>query len=375
MGLVLTSEQDQLRDAVRRLCEPLGDPAGIRRRMETAEGFDPGTHRRMAEELGLYGLTVPAEHGGAGATFAEAMLVIEELGRVLWGGPYFATVAMAVPLLLACGDPAAEKDHLPGIASGRTTATVAVAGPEGSWDESAVPAVEAAQRGTGWALTGVRGHVIDGHTAGLLLVLARTPAGSGVFAVERAAPGVVTTALPALDQTRKLARVTFDAAPARLVGADGAGWAAVSSMLDLAAVALAAEQLGGAQRVLDLTVDYAMTREQFGRPIGSFQAIKHKCADMLIRVESARSAVAYARWAAAARSDDLPEVSSLAKAYCSEAFSFVAAEGIQIHGGIGFTWEHPAHLYLKRAKSSELLFGDPEQHRDRLLARIGVDDN
>ena len=374
MGLVLTPEQEQLRDAVRRFCAPLDDPDRVRRDMETATGFAPDTNRRLADELGLYGLTVPAEYGGAGATFAEAAIVFEELGGVLWGGPYFATMAMAVPLLLAIGDPAADKDYLPAIAAGRATATVALADPAGSWDEGAVASVEATRHGTGWALTGIRDYVIDGHHADLLLVPARTPAGPGVFAVERTARGVSGMPLPGLDQTRKLARVDFNAAPARLVGADGAGWPAVSKMLDLAATALAAEQLGGAQHVLDMTVGYAMTREQFGRPIGSFQAIKHKCADMLIRVESARSAVEYARWAASTGSDELPEVASLAKAYCSEAYYFVTAEAIQIHGGIGFTWEHPAHLYFKRAKSSELLFGDPEYHRDQLLTRIGVAD-
>jgi alkylation response protein AidB-like acyl-CoA dehydrogenase len=175
-----------------------------------------------------------------------------------------------------------------------------------------------------------------------------------------------------MDQTRKQARLTFDSTPARLVGTDGEGWPAISKMLDLAVVALAAEQVGGAQRVLEMAVEYAKVRVQFGRPIGSFQAIKHKCADMLLEVESAKSAAYYAGWAAAEDNDELPVVASLAKSYCSEAYFHATAENIQIHGGIGFTWEHPAHLYFKRAKSSELLFGDPTYHRELLAQRIGI---
>jgi alkylation response protein AidB-like acyl-CoA dehydrogenase len=175
-----------------------------------------------------------------------------------------------------------------------------------------------------------------------------------------------------MDQTRKQARLEFAGTPARLVGADGAGWSVLSKTLDLAAVALAAEQVGGAQKVLDMSVEYAKVRVQFGRPIGSFQAIKHKCADMLLEVESAKSAAYYAGWAAAEDSDELPTVASLAKAYCSDAYFHAAAENIQIHGGIGFTWEHDAHLYFKRAKSSELYLGDPTYHRELLAQRIGL---
>ncbi len=175
-----------------------------------------------------------------------------------------------------------------------------------------------------------------------------------------------------MDQTRKQARLELSATPGRLVGAEGDGWAILSKMLDLAAVALAAEQVGGAQKVLEMAVEYAKVRVQFGRPIGSFQAIKHKCADMLLEVESAKSAAYYAGWAAAEDNDELPVVASLAKAYCSDAYFHATAENIQIHGGIGFTWEHPAHLYFKRAKSSELLFGDPTYHRELLAQRIGI---
>jgi alkylation response protein AidB-like acyl-CoA dehydrogenase len=193
-----------------------------------------------------------------------------------------------------------------------------------------------------------------------------------VFAVERGASGFAANPLETMDQTRKQARLTFDSTPARLIGAEGAGWEPISRMLDLAAAAMAAEQVGGAQRVLEMCVEYAKVRMQFGRPIGSFQAIKHKCADLLLEVESAKSAAYYAGWAAAEDDDEVPAAASLAKAYCSEAYSHAVAENIQIHGGIGFTWEHPAHLYYKRALSSEVLLGDPRHHRELLAQRIGI---
>jgi alkylation response protein AidB-like acyl-CoA dehydrogenase len=193
-----------------------------------------------------------------------------------------------------------------------------------------------------------------------------------LFAVEGDASGLTRTPLSTMDQTRKQARLEFSGTPARLIGGEGAAAGALARTLDLAAVALAAEQVGGAQRCLDMSVEYAKTRIQFGRPIGSFQAIKHKCADMLLEVESAKSAAYYAGWAAAEDSDELPVVASLAKSYCSEAYFHAAAENIQIHGGIGFTWEHDAHLYFKRAKSSELLLGDPSYHRELLAQRIGI---
>ena len=214
--------------------------------------------------------------------------------------------------------------------------------------------------------------VLDGHVADLVLVVGRTPKGFSLFGVKGDAEGLTRTPLPTMDQTRKQARLEFAGTPAWLIGTEGGAEAGLSKTLDLAAVALAAEQVGGAQRCLDSSVEYAKTRIQFGRPIGSFQAIKHKCADMLLEVESAKSAAYYAGWAAAEDSDELPVVASLAKSYCSEAYFHAAAENIQIHGGIGFTWEHDAHLYFKRAKSSELLFGDPAYHRELLAQRIGI---
>jgi alkylation response protein AidB-like acyl-CoA dehydrogenase len=214
--------------------------------------------------------------------------------------------------------------------------------------------------------------VLDGHVADLLLVAARSAEGVSLYAVAKGAPGLSVESLSTMDQTRKQAKVTLANTPGTLVGAAGTGWATLTKMLDKAAIALAAEQVGGAQKVLDMSVEYAKVRVQFGRPIGSFQAIKHKCADMLLEVESAKSAAYYAMWAASEDNDEVPVVASLAKAYCSDAYFHAAAENIQIHGGIGFTWEHDAHLYFKRAKTSELLLGDPTYHRELLAQRIGI---
>jgi alkylation response protein AidB-like acyl-CoA dehydrogenase len=371
VNFAFSEEQEELRRGVRRFLEEKSSEADVRRLMETPEGYDTAVWKQMAEQLGLQGLAIPEEYGGSGYTYVELVVIFEEMGRALLCAPYFSSVALAANLLLAAGDDSAKKDYLPGIADGTTLATVALAEASGRWDEAGIT-LEATGSGSSWTLTGEKLYVLDGHLADLILVPARTSAGVSVFAVDKGADGLTTTALSTMDQTRKQARVTFEGTPARLVGAEGSGWAAVSKMLDLAVVALAAEQVGGAQRVLEMAVDYAKVRVQFGRPIGSFQAIKHKCADMLLEVESAKSAAYYAGWAAAEDNDELPVVASLAKSYCSEAYFHATAENIQIHGGIGFTWEHPAHLYFKRAKSSELLFGDPTYHRELLAQRIGI---
>ena len=280
-------------------------------------------------------------------------------------------MALGANALLTSGDDEAKKSYLPGIASGETIATLAITEDNGKWDFSGIE-LAATTKGDGWVLDGHKMFVIDGHIADLIIVAGRTSAGVTLFAVDGDAAGLTRTPLPTMDQTRKQARLQFNDTPAVLIGVDGGAEAGLSKTLDLAAVALAAEQVGGAQHVLDASVEYAKTRIQFGRPIGSFQAIKHKCADMLLEVESAKSAAYYAAWAAAEDSDELPVVASLAKSYCSEAYFHSAAENIQIHGGIGFTWEHPAHLYFKRAKSSELLLGDPSYHRELLAQRIGI---
>jgi alkylation response protein AidB-like acyl-CoA dehydrogenase len=371
MNFAFSDEQEELRTAVRRFLAEKSPETEVRRLMDTTEGYDPAVWSQMADQLGLQSLTIPEEFGGSGFTYVELLVVLEEMGAALLCAPFFSSVALAANALLTSGDDEAKKSYLPGIASGETIATLAITEDNGKWDFGGIE-LAATKKGDGWVLDGHKMFVIDGHVANLVIVAARTAAGVTLFAVAGDAAGLTRTALPTMDQTRKQARLEFSGTPAVLIGTDGGAEAGLSKTLDLAAVALAAEQVGGAQRVLDASVEYAKTRIQFGRPIGSFQAIKHKCADMLLEVESAKSAAYYAAWAAAEDSDELPVVASLAKSYCSEAYFHSAAENIQIHGGIGFTWEHPAHLYFKRAKSSELLLGDPSYHRELLAQRIGI---
>jgi alkylation response protein AidB-like acyl-CoA dehydrogenase len=371
MNFAFTEEQEELRSTVRSFLESKSAEEAVREQMETDNGFDGAVWSQMAEQMGLQGLHIPEEFGGSGFGYVELGIVLEEMGRALLCAPFFSSVVLAANTLLLSGDDAAKSAHLPGIASGETIATVAFTEPSGKWDESGIE-MQASGAGGDFTLTGTKMFVIDGHTANLIIVAARTSAGVSLFVVDGDASGLTRTALSTMDQTRKQAKLEFDNTPATLLGTDGAGWEVLSQMLDLAAVSLSAESVGGAQKVLEMAVDYAKVRVQFGRPIGSFQAIKHKCADMLLEVESAKSAAYYGMWCASEMNDELASVASLAKAYCTEAYFHAAAENIQIHGGIGFTWEHPAHLYFKRAKSSELMFGDPTYHRELLAQRIGI---
>jgi len=376
MMLGVSAEQDELRASVRRFLTDRAPLTRVRELMDTEDGLDQGVWEQAGAQLGLQGLAIPESYGGAGFSFAEQAIVLEEFGAALYGGPYLASAVLAATALLASPDEDARGELLPGIASGETIATLAFTEDDGSWDPAAIR-LAAAKDGEAWRLDGHKSFVLDGATAGLILVVAATDAGLSLFAVQAdAVPadtgGLTRVTLPTMDQTRKLARLEFAATPARLIGSPGDAAAILDRTLDVAAIALAAEQLGGAQRALDMAVGYAKVREQFGRPIGSFQTIKHRCADLLLEVESLRSAVGYAAAAVAEGSAEIPVLASLAKAYASETFFHVAAENIQIHGGIGFTWEHDAHLYFKRAKSSELFLGDPAYHRERLATRIGL---
>ena len=371
MNFAFTEEQEELRKTVRQFLDAKSSEAAVREQMETEAGFDAAVWSQMAEQMGLQGLAIPEEFGGSGYSYVELGIVLEEMGRALLCAPFFSSVVLAANTLIQSGDDAAKAAHLPGIASGETIATLAFTEPSGKWDESGIT-MEASGSGDSWTLSGTKMFVLDGHTANLIIVAARTGKGVSLFTVAGDAAGLTRTALSTMDQTRKQAKLEFSNTPATLLGEEGNGWNVLGTVLDLAAVGLAAEQVGGAQKVLEMAVDYAKVRVQFGRPIGSFQAIKHKCADMLLEVESAKSAAYYGMWCAAEMNDELPSVASLAKAYCSEAYFHATAENIQIHGCIGFTWEHPAHLYFKRAKSSELLFGDPTYHRELLAQRIGI---
>jgi alkylation response protein AidB-like acyl-CoA dehydrogenase len=371
VNFAFSPEQEELRSSLRRFFASKSPISEVRRLAETADGYDPLVWKQMAEQLGLQGLAIPEEYGGSGFTAVELCIVFEEMGRALVCAPYLSSVGLASALLLALGDDDAKERWLPAIADGSLIATVAVTEEDGAWGLDQVGTTATESGGT-WTLDGAAMFVVDGHIAGLLLVVARTGEGLGVFAVEGSQAGLTRAPLSVLDITRKLARVELRGVTARRVGPDGDATEAVSRALDTALAALAAEQAGGAARCLEMAVDYAKIRVQFGRPIGSFQAIKHKCADMLVRVESAKSAAYYAAWSAADGTGELPVAAALAKAYCSDAYFHAAAENIQIHGGIGYTWEHDAHLYFRRAKSSQLLFGDPRQHRSRLADLVGI---
>jgi alkylation response protein AidB-like acyl-CoA dehydrogenase len=335
--------------------------------MVTATGFQPDVWTRLCTELGVAGAAVPEEFGGAGWSTAEAAAIAEEAGRALLCAPLFSVAGLAIPQLLASGDRDACARWLPGLADGSLLATVAAADPHGRHPARGLPI--AIPQGDGWSLTGKAGYVVDAATADLLLIPAATPDGVGLFAVQARVPGLTVTSLTSLDLTRRQAHLSFEECPASLVGEPDAGDRIIAGF-DVARSILAAEQVGGAAECLDVTVDYAKQRVQFGRPIGSFQAVKQKCADMLISVESARSAAVAAASATAA---ELSVNAAVASSFCSATYVSVAATSIQLHGGIGFTWEHDAHLRYKRARTSAVLLGGVNQHLDTVAAHLSTE--
>ena len=373
MNFAFSEEQEELRKLARKWLAERSPSAVVRTLMESDSGYDPAMWAEMAQ-MGWLGMAIPEEFGGAGFGQLELAVLFEEMGRSLLAAPFFSTVALGAAVILEAGSEKQKHDLLSRAAAGEATIALAFTEPNGRWDETGIEAV-AEPAVDGWTLTGTKSFVIDGHTADFLVIAARTEKGVSLFLVEADAEGLDRRRLETMDMTRKQAAVKLTAVRVpedQLVGAVGEGWQAIERVLEKAVVNLAAEQVGAAQKCLEMSVDYAKTRYQFGRPIGSFQAIKHKCADMLVQVESAKSACYYAAWAASEDNDELAIVAPMAKSYCSEAFFHCASENIQIHGGIGFTWEHDAHLYFKRAKSSELLFGDPAFHRARLADRLGL---
>jgi alkylation response protein AidB-like acyl-CoA dehydrogenase len=376
MRFSLTEEQEELRRVVRRFLETTSPIGEARRLMDTPEGYEPSVWKQLSQELGLPGVQIPEAYGGQGFGFVELGVVLEEMGRALLCAPYFSSAVMAANAILNAGSEAQKAALLPGIAAGETLATFAIAEPNGRWDASGVQ-LEARRSGTTWTLHGEKSFVLDGNSADLIVVVARARGSEGesglsFFTLRAGTDDFSRRPLDALDPTRKLAKLTFDGARADLLGEAGEAGPALAKTLDQASAALASEMVGGAQKLLEITVDYAKTRVQFGRPIGSFQAIKHKCADMLLELELARSSAGYAAEAAASAEAELPAVASLAKAQGSDAFLHIAAESIQIHGGLGFTWEQDVHLYFKRAKASEALLGDPTFHRERLARHWGL---
>jgi len=376
VNFAFSDEQEELRRTIRRFCEERSPSAEVRRLMDTAEGYDEVVWKQMAEELALQGIHVPEVYGGQGFSFVELGIVLEEFGRALFPTPYFSSVALAANALLNAGSDEDKRELLPGIAGGDRIATLALAESSGRWEADAI-AAEAVPDGEAYMLTGTKSYVTDGATASLILVAARLAGtsgedGIGLFAVEGDADGLLRTPLDPIDRTRKQAKLELNGVRGRGVGDVGNAWPALAKTLDQIAVCLSAEMVGGADRCLEMAVQYAKERVQFGRPIGQFQAVKHRCANMLLQVESARTAAYYALWTAAGDDEELQLVAPLAKAFCSEAYFTCASDNIQVHGGIGFTWEHDAHLYFRRAKSSELLFGDAAYHRTRLADRLGI---
>ena len=363
MLFALSEEQNELAGTVRALLARRSDSVAVRNAVEQPRGYDESLWSVLCEQIGIAGLAIPEEHGGVGFSLMETHIVLEELGAALTPSPLLGSGVLAAQAILLSGNESSCSDLLPGIAGGTTVAALVWAGEDGHWctDDAAV----AASDKDGWLLQGAGHHVLDGDAADVLLVLARTGEGIGLFEVDPAQSAVHRAHTPGMDLTLRFATVELDDAAATLVCDDAAEW--LPRLRDIACTAVSALQVGAAQRCLDMTVAHAKERVQFGRPIGSFQALKHRMADMLVEVETSRSASWAAAWCAAQRDADLPQRAATAKAWCSDALDAVAGECVQLHGGIAITWEHDAQLYFKRAHGTSQLFGQPHEHRQRLF--------
>ena len=375
MDFGFSDEQEMLRQSARSMLEHECPSTRVRELMDDARGYSPEMWRRMAE-LGWLGLVIPEAAGGAGLDYIEMAVLAEEMGRALLPSPFIWTVMFA-EAIKRNGTEEQKATFLPKIVAGELIATAAILESSGAWDEGGI-AMPARRAGNSFILEGAKMLVNDAHVADRMLVAARTGGRRGaitLFAVDARRPEIAVSALATMDRTRKLSEVRFDnlkVSKSEIVGEVGGGWPLLSAVLDRARVTLAAEMIGGAQRVLEMSVEYSRMRQQFGRPIGSFQAVQHKCANMMVDIESARSAIYYAAWAVSNETADAPLAAALAKAAASDAYRRVAADGIQVHGGIGFTWEHDAQLYFKRAKSSEFTFGDGNFNREIVADLIGL---
>jgi alkylation response protein AidB-like acyl-CoA dehydrogenase len=378
MDFGFSEEQEMLRSSARDFLAKEAPMTYVRRVMEDERGFTDDVWRKMAA-LGWTGLILPEQYGGSGLDFVDLTVVLEEMGRVVLPGPFFSTAVVGAVAILEGGTDQQKAAVLPRLAAGDVKLALAQLEPNGRWDAGGVE-LTAKPAGDGFVLDGTKLFVPDANVADLFIVVARAPGTQGrdglsLFLVEANAPGVTVTMLKTMDQTRKLGEVVFKGVTVRadavLPGAGG-GAALLDRIVDRGKVGLAAEMCGGAQRVLEMSVDYAKVREQFGKPIGSFQAIQHKCANMLVEVESSKSITYYAAWAVANDVAEAPLAAAMAKAYTSDAYRHTAGEGIQIHGGIGFTWEHDMHLYFKRAKSSEVTFGDATWNREIVAQLIDL---
>jgi alkylation response protein AidB-like acyl-CoA dehydrogenase len=360
-------EHDELRRGIRRLLDAGAGPTAVLALAEAGESYDPALLARLVGEIGLYSLALPERFGGAGFGLVELGIAFHEAGRALLRAPLLAT-AVASELLVGCGEDRRVPELLAAVAEGKTAIAAAVHEPGTGW--TSVPATIAARGGAGWELTGRKEWVLDGDSRDVLVVSAGTPDGPSLFLVEAGGPGVTREAVPSFDLSQRVARVDLAGCPAQLLGEAGAAGAVIERARSIALALLAAEQTGIAERCLEMARDWALRREQFGRPIGSFQAVKHKLAGVRLELEAAISASMYALWAADAGPAELPAAARIAAVTCGEAAVLSAGENIQVHGGIGATWEHPAHLYLRRALLDRLLFGDAQTHLAELAERV-----
>jgi alkylation response protein AidB-like acyl-CoA dehydrogenase len=366
-----SEEQELFRTTVRRFLDDRSPTTEVRRLMATEAGWERATWQALNRELGLCAVRIPEAYGGQGFGFGEHAIVLEEMGRALLCAPYFASTVLGAGAILNAGSAVQKAVLLPGIASGDTVATLAGTEDDGRW-EAAATSLQAVRGADGWRLHGHKSFVLDGHTADLIVVLARAPGSAGdqglsLFTVRADAPGLSRRPLATMDATRKLARLQFAGVPAELLGDEGAAAVPFERTMIEAATCLANEMVGGAARLREDSLAYAKMRVQFGRPIASFQSMKHKQADMLLEVELAKSAAYYAAAALDEGDADIAMVASLAKAGAAETYLQTAIHAIQIHGGIGFTWDHDTHLWFKRAKGSEVLLGDAHEHRERMM--------
>jgi alkylation response protein AidB-like acyl-CoA dehydrogenase len=378
MNFGFNEEQELLRNTARKFFENECPSETVRRLMETPEGINAELWKKLAEQ-GWLGLIYPEQYDGTALGLVDLVVLMEEMGRAVAPGPYFSTVLLGGLAILEAGSDAQKKEWLPKIAAGDKRVTLAWMEPTAQLGPAGVT-LTAVEKGGKYTLSGTKLFVHDAHTADALVVAARTRPGAGadgvsLFLLPKGTKGLQVTLLPTMDQTRKLCEVACSDVTVggdALLGAAGSGWAPLARVLDRATVALCAEMCGGAQKVLDMTVEYAKIRQAFGRPIGSYQGVKHRAADMLVDVENSKSITYYAAWALDEGSPEAPLAVSMAKAYVSDAFRRVSAAGIQLHGGIGFTWEHDLHLYFKRAKGSEFTFGDATHHRERVAQLVNL---
>jgi alkylation response protein AidB-like acyl-CoA dehydrogenase len=377
MDFAFSEQQDLLRTSARQFLERECPPDMVRRWSDDPQGYSPDLWQTMAA-FGWMGLVLPETYGGSGLSFVDLTILMEEMGRVLLPAPFFSSIALSALTLLETGSDEQRQQMLPRLVRGETKVCVALLEADGRYDPRGI-SMRASIRGNRATLNGTKLFVVDAHVSDYIICVARTRGGrdpeSGIslFVLDITSPGIACTPLMSIDQTRGLCEVSFTRVGVSLeamLGGRDAAWPTLQRALDKATVALCAEMVGGAEKAMEMCVDYGKTRVQFGRPIGSFQAVKHKIADMKVWVENAKSVVYYAAWAVDRDAPEASRAASMAKAYCSEMYTQVTADGIQVHGGVGFTWDHHMHLYFKRAKSSEVLLGDSTWHRERTAALI-----